>query len=114
MESIHTPASAAHAQLRPGPRRAAVSRVIHGSAEEVSSSSAPACQPARRPSLPNTTSRTTRPLGSMVTTMSLWRATSDGVARACTKHGVKPIRCPSRGVDRIERVIVDALVPRAR
>ena len=62
--------------------RAAVSRVSQGSAEEVSTRTAPRSKPAARPSGPNTHARTAVPSGSMVNTTSDASATSCGVRTA--------------------------------
>ena len=61
---------------------AAVSRVIHGCADEVSSNKAPGFKVCTRPRGPSVTSRTTSPFGSIVMTMSLLSPTAAGVSTA--------------------------------
>ncbi len=73
------------------------SRVSQGSADEVSRSSEPGLKPSASPSAPNATSRTSRPEGSMVTTMSDAAATSAGVVASRTFRNRRRRASPAAG-----------------
>ena len=77
---------------------AAVSRVSHGSDDEVSTSNAPARRPAAMPSAASTVSRTTRPLGSMVNTTSAPCAASRALRHAMAAPCAARKRSSAAGV----------------